>query len=85
MVDPKHPRHYEEVFKRRIVQLREVGKSARSRRSTTSCILHCTGGCGGSRNGGSTKASGNHTPGQNELIELRKRNRQLEVEVDVLK
>lgn len=32
-----------------------------------------------------TKAADNRTPEQNELIELRKRNRQLEMEVDVLK
>lgn len=39
----------------------------------------------GIRNSGSTKAADNRTPEQNELIELRKRNRQLEMEVDVLK
>jgi len=37
----------------------------------------------GIRNSGSTKAAGNRTPEENELIELRKRNRQLEMEVDV--
>ena len=39
----------------------------------------------GIRNSGSTKAADNRTPEQNELIELRKRSRQLEMEVDVLK
>ena len=29
MADPKHPRHYEESFKRQIVQLYENGKPAR--------------------------------------------------------
>lgn len=35
------------------------------------------------RNSGSTRAVDNRTPEENELIELRKRNRQLEMEVDV--
>lgn len=29
MADPRHPRHYEESFKRRIVRLYENGKPAR--------------------------------------------------------
>ena len=37
----------------------------------------------GIRNSGSTKAADNRTPEQNEPVELRKRNRQLEMEVDV--
>ncbi len=41
MVDPKHPRHYEEVLKRRIVQLYEVGKSAREIQAEYD-ILHST-------------------------------------------
>ena len=47
MAGPRHPRHCEESFKRRIVRLYENGKPAR------------------------------------EPVELRKRNRQLEMEVDV--
>ena len=39
----------------------------------------------GIRDSGSTRAADNRTPGRNELIELRRRNRQLEMEVDVLK
>ena len=34
---------------------------------------------------GSFKAEDNRSPEENELIELRKRNRQLETEVDILK
>ena len=34
---------------------------------------------------GSFKAEDNRSPEENELIELRKRNRQLEMEVDILK
>ena len=37
----------------------------------------------GIRNSGSTKAADNRPPEENELIELRKRDRQLEMEVDV--
>ena len=29
MPDPKHPRHYDEAFKRQIVQLCESGKPSR--------------------------------------------------------
>ena len=39
----------------------------------------------GIRNSGSTRAADNRTPEQNELIELRRRDRRLEMEVDVLK
>ncbi|WP_294686031.1 transposase [uncultured Bifidobacterium sp.] len=86
MADPNRPRHYEEEFKRQIVQLYENGKpSSRIRaeygipRSTLQRWVQ------GIRNSGSTKAADNRTPEENELIELRKRNRQLEMEVDVLK
>ena len=37
----------------------------------------------GIRNSGSTKAAGNRTPERNEPVELRKRNGQSEMEVDV--
>ena len=84
MADPNRPRHYEEEFKRQIVQLYENGKpSSRIRaeygipRSTLQRWVQ------GIRNSGSTKAADNRTPEENELIELRKRNRQLEMEVDV--
>nr|WP_232047842.1 IS3 family transposase [Bifidobacterium adolescentis] len=86
MADPKHPRHYEESFKRQIVQLYENGKPAREIKAEYD-ISHSTlhRWVQGIRNSGSTKAADNRTPEQNELIELRKRNRQLEMEVDVLK
>ena len=84
MADPNRPRHYEEEFKRQIVQLYENGKpSSRIRaeygipRSTLRRWVQ------GIRNSGSTKAADNRTPEENELIELRKRDRQLEMEVDV--
>ncbi|MDB0652292.1 IS3 family transposase [Bifidobacterium adolescentis] len=86
MADPKHPRHYEESFKRQIVQLYENGKPAceiKDEYDISHSTLHRW--VQGIRNSGSTKAADNRTPEQNELIELRKRNRQLEMEVDVLK
>ena len=84
MADPKHPRHYDEAFKRQIVQLYENGKPAREIKDEYD-ISHSTPRrwVRGIRDSGSTKAADNRTPGQNEPVELRKRNRQLEMEVDV--
>lgn len=84
MADPKHPRHYEESFKRQIVQLYENGKPAREIKDEYD-ISHSTPHrwVQGIRNSGSTKAADDRTPEQNEPVELRKRNRQLEMEVDV--
>ena len=86
MADPKHPRHYDEAFKRQIVQLYESGKPSREIRAeydiARSTLQRWVQGI---RNSGSTRAADNRTPEQNELIELRKRNRQSEMEVDVLK
>ena len=84
MADPKHPRHYEEAFKRQIVQSCESGKPSREIRAeydiARSTLQRWVQGI---RNSGSTKAADNRTPEQNEPVELRKRNRQLEMEVDV--
>ena len=84
MADPNRPRHYEEEFKRQIVQLYENGKPS-SQISAEYGIPRSTlqRWVQGIRNSGSTKAADNRTPEENELIELRKRNRQLEMEVDV--
>ena len=84
MADPKHPRHYEESFKRQIVRLYENGKPAREIRAEYD-ISHSTlhRWVQGIRNSGSTRATDNRTPERNEPVELRKRNRQLEMEVDV--
>ena len=86
MADPKHPRHHDEAFKRQIVQSCESGKPSREIRAEYD-IARSTPRrwVQGIRDSGSTKAADNRTPEQNELIELRKRNRQLEMEVDVLK
>lgn len=86
MADPKHPRHYDEAFKRQIVQSCESGKPSREiraghdiARSTPQRWVQ------GIRNSGSTRAADNRTPEQNELIELRRRNRHVfrQIEVDV--
>lgn len=84
MADPKHPRHYDEAFKRQIVQLYESGKPSREIRAEYD-IARSTPRrwVQGIRNSGSTRAADNRAPGWNELIELRRRNRQLEMEVDV--
>ena len=84
MAGPEHPRHHDEAFKRQIVQSCESGKPSREigaghdiARSTPQRWVQDI------RNSGSTRAADNRTPEQNELIELRRRNRQLEMEVDV--
>lgn len=84
MAGPNRPRHYEEEFKRQIVQLYENGKPS-SQISAEYGIPRSTlqRWVQGIRNSGSTKAADDRTPEENELIELRKRNRQLEMEVDV--
>ena len=84
MAGPKHPRHYDEAFKRQIVQSCESGKPSREiraeydiARSTPQRWVQ------GIRDSGSTKAAGNRAPERNEPVELRKRNGQSEMEVDV--
>ena len=84
MADPKHPRHHGEAFKRQIVQSCESGKPSREiraghdiARSTPRRWVQ------GIRDSGSAKAADNRTPERNEPVELRKRNGQSEMEVDV--
>ena len=86
MADPKRPRRFDESFKRQIVQLYENGKPAREIKAEYD-ISHSTlhRWVKGVRNSGSTRAADNRTPEQNELIELRRQNKQLRMEVDVLK
>lgn len=84
MADPKHPRHYEEAFKRQIVQLYENGKPAREIRAEYD-IARSTPRrwVQGIRDSGSTRAADNRAPGRNEPVGPGRRNRQLEMEVDV--
>ena len=84
MAGPRHPRHYEESFKRRIVRLYENGKPAREIRDEYD-ISHSTlhRWVQGIRDSGSAKAAGNRAPERNEPVGLRRRNGRLEMEVGV--
>ncbi|MGG7112989.1 hypothetical protein [Bifidobacterium catenulatum] len=84
MADPKHPRHYDEAFKRQIVQPYESGKPSREigaghdiARSTPRRRVQ------GIRDSGSTRAMDNRAPGRNEPVEPGRRDRRLEMEMDV--
>ena len=86
MADPKHPHHYDEAFKRQIVQLYANGKPSRETgaeydiaRSTPRRWVQAI------RNSGSTRAADNRTPERNEPVGPGRRDRRLEMEVDVLK
>ena len=84
MAGPRHPRHCEEAFKRWIVRLCENGRPAREIRDEcdiSRSTLHRW--VQGIRDSGSAKAAGNRAPERNEPVELRKRNGQSEMEVDV--
>ena len=84
MAGPEHPRHHDEAFKRQIVQSCESGKPSREIRAEydiSRSTLHRW--VQGIRDSGSAKAADNRTPERNEPVELRKRNGQSEMEVDV--
>ena len=86
MADPKHPRKFDEAFKRQIVELYDNGKApseifaeydiCSSTLHRWVRLVHATG---------STKAADNRTPEEDELARLRKENKRLRMEVDVLK
>ena len=86
MRDPKHPRKFDEAFKRQIVELYDSGKPVSEiekeydlGRSTVNRwvrLIHASG---------STRAADNRTPEEEELIRLRKENARLQMEVDILK
>ena len=84
MAGPKHPRHYGEAFKWQIVQSYESGKPSREVRAghdiAQSTLQRWVQGI---RDSGSTRAADNRTSGRNEPVEPGRRNRQLEMEVDV--
>lgn len=79
-------RNYTEEFKRQIVELVKTGKSSNSvakeygisKSSVTKWVRDFN-------NSGSFKAKDNRTPEGNELIALRKRVKELEMEADILK
>ena len=84
MAGPKRPRHYDEAFKRQIVRLYENGKPSREIRAEYD-IARSTPRrwVQGIRDSGSTRAADNRTPEQDEPVGPGRRNRQLEMEVDV--
>ena len=84
MAGPEHPRHHGEAFKRQIVQSCESGKPSWEiraghdiARSTPRRWVQ------GIRDSGSARAADNRTSGRNEPVEPGRRDRQLEMEVDV--
>lgn len=86
MPDPKRPRHFDEDFKRQIVQLYDNGKKL--------CDLEAEYDLGHStitrwvkrvHASGSTKAADNRTAEQSRILELERENKRLKMEVDVLK
>ncbi len=82
----KQKQHFTEEFKKQMVAMYNSGKSATAiarEYGMAKSTLHkwiCS-----YNNSGSFKAKDNRTDEENELIELRKRNKQLEMEVDILK
>lgn len=86
MADPRHPRHFSDDFKRQIVELYNNGKPMREilaeydlGRSTVRRWINCINSTG------SPRAADNRTPEQQRILELERENRQLRMEVDVLK
>ena len=82
----KQKQHFTEEFKKQMVAMYNSGKSATAiareygmSKSTLHKWIYSY------NNSGSFKAKDNRTDEENELIELRKRNKQLEMEVDILK
>ena len=82
----KQKQHFTEEFKKQMVAMYNSGKSATAisreygmAKSTLHKWIYSY------NNSGSFKAKDNRTDEENELIELRKRNKQLEMEVDILK
>lgn len=77
-------RTFTEAFKQQMVQLYQNGKSRKEIEYdlTPSSLDKWVGQC---QNSGSFKEKDNLTDEQKELIELRKRNKQLEMENDMLK
>mgnify|MGYP000067311267 CR=1 FL=1 len=84
MAGPKHPRHYDEAFKRKIVQSCGSGKPSREIRAeydiARSTLRRWVQGI---RDSGSARAADNRTPGRNEPVGPGRRDRQLEMAVDV--
>lgn len=86
MRDPKHPRRFDEAFKRQIVQLYDNGKPVSEimadydlGKSTVNRWIKAI------HENGSTRAADARTPEQERLIELERENKRLRMEADILK
>lgn len=86
MAERRERRTYTEEFKKQMVQLYNSGKSqnsiAKEYELTASTLRKWIDRINAT---GSSIAKDNRTPMEEELIQLRKRNKQLEMEVDILK
>lgn len=86
MADPKHPRKFGEEFERQVVKMHDNGKP-----TSETLEEHDLGSptshrwVRAIRENGSTGASDNRTPEEQELVELRGENRQLGMENDISK
>lgn len=86
MRDPRHPRHFTDEFKRRIVGLYNAGKPKREAmdeydlgKSTVERWVKSISATG------SPRAADNRTPGQDRILEFECEGHRLRMEVDVLK
>lgn len=86
MPEQRQARRFSEEFKRQIVQLHDSGKSVAELqaeydigRSTLHRWIKTI------HENGSTRAADNRTPEQQRLLELERENKQLKMEVDILK
>ena len=86
MADPRHPRKFSEEFKRQIVQLYDNGKPVGEIEREYD-LDHSAGHrwIKAIHENGSTRAADNRTPEQQRMLDLEKENKQLRMEVDVLK
>lgn len=86
MPERREKRFFTDEFKKQMVNLYNNGKSKteiiKEYDLTPSALAKWINNY---NNSGSFRAEDNRTDDENELIELRKRNRQLEMEVDILK
>ena len=86
MRDPRHPRHFTDEYKKKIVDLHNAGKPKREimdeydlGKSTVERRVKSINATG------SPRAADNRTPEQNRILEPKRENRRLRLEVNVLK